>query len=260
MTWTWDPDTFAAHWFDDANDQMPAPLRYRSRFPTLEGLDAHRAAVRAGADPDERDRINLLVHTVSRCELRIEVTGSTVRHYQGNGTTHKQYRIIGARTTQHAAVLFQTAIGDTFSDIRADLLRPEHLPAALAAAVPPCAPGTWRPETFHIDDVKPPVAQQNNHFATDDRNSPHARFHRLARRPADGAGHAVLRLGDYHAPPSRHRHAQWYDLTNDGRYLEQRNATHVDVRPATPQTLPALFTTWLDQATRSLHRTQPSTW
>ncbi|MGY0503337.1 ESX secretion-associated protein EspG [Nocardia sp. FBN12] len=257
MTWNWDPDTFATHWFSDANDLMPDPLRYRSRFATREGLDAHHAAVRASCDSDERGRINLLMHTISQCEMRVEIIGSTVRHYRGDGTTHKQYRIVGAYTAHYAALLFQTAMNDEFGDIRAELLRPESLPAAITAAIPPCTPGTARPETFHVDDIKPPPAAANGYFADDRRIAEHRRFRRLADRPADGGGHAILRLGNYHARSDRHRFIQWYDITGDGRYIEQRNSTHLDIRPVAPQNLTGVFTAWIDTAARRLREDQP---
>ncbi|MFD3706257.1 ESX secretion-associated protein EspG [Nocardia sp. NPDC058658] len=254
MTWNWEPDTFATHWFNEANDQMPAPLRYRSRFPTLEELDAHQAAVRASCGTDERQRIDLLMHTVSRCDMRVEIIGSTVRHHQGDGTTHKQYRIVGAHTNHYAAVLFQTAMNGEFGSIRADLLSPENLPAAIVAAIPPCTPGTASPETFHLDDVKPPTAQPASYFADDHRGTEHSRFRRVMDRPTDGGGHAVLRLGDYHARPERHRFIQWRDITGDGRYVEQRNSTHLDIRPATPGKLTAIFTSWIDSAVARLRQ------
>ncbi|MFC4123592.1 ESX secretion-associated protein EspG [Nocardia rhizosphaerae] len=252
MTWTWEPDTFAAHWFSHVDDRMPAPLRYRSRFPTRDELDGHRAAVRANGDRDERERIDLLMHTVARCELRVEIMGSTVRHHRGDGSTHKQYRIIGAYTGQYAALLFQTAIHGVFGDIRADLLRPEDLPGAMVATVPPCPPGTGRPETFHLDDITP----HHHSLEPDARHTEYARFRRLTDRPADGGGTAILRLGNYHARPLRHRVVQWYDITGDGRYVEQRNSTHLDIRPTTADKLTGIFTSWIDNATKTLRRTE----
>ena len=250
MTWTWDLDTFGAHWFNAANDRMPDPLRYLSRFPTLEGLHAHRTSVRAALSTDECERIDLLMHTVSRCDLRIEIIGSTTRHYRGDGRSRKQYRLVGARTSRHAVVLFQTALHDEFSDIRADLLRAEDLPTALAAAIPPCDPGTARPETFHLGDTEP--AQRAAYLSDDSRNSGRARFQRYARSPVDGGGHAVLRLGNYHARPERHRFAQWRDITDDGRYLEQRNDTHIEIRPAASRLLGELFGAWVERAVRQV--------
>lgn len=256
MTWLWDPDTFGAHWFDARNDRMPAPLRYRSRFPTLEGLEAHRSAVRARCGAEERERIDLLVRTVSACEMRIEIIGSTVRYHRSDGRTQKQYRVVGAIGNRYAATLYQTAIHGEYGDIRAELLRPEQLPAALAHAIPPCEPGAQRPDTFHLGDLAP----TGGYLAQDDRNAPSARFHRLARRPADGGGHAILRLGDYHAPPSRHQFAQWYDITGDGRYIEQRNSTHLSVGPATPRALTDIFSAWLDRATYHLRASAAPRW
>ncbi|MFD4403333.1 ESX secretion-associated protein EspG [Nocardia sp. NPDC058499] len=248
MAWTWEPDTFAAHWFDEGNDRMPAPLRYRSRFPTVGGFEAHRAAVRAGADIDERERIGLLVHTLTQCDMRIEILFGSVKHRGGDGHTRKDLRVVGARTYAHAVVLSQTAVRGEDSDIRAQLLRADQLPAALAAALPPCEPGRDKPATFDLADVKP----AEGHFADTDPRSPRRKFAQLARRPADGGGRAILRLGNFHAPHNRYRALQWFDITGDGRYLEHRNRTHLEFRSATAQSFTAVFTGWIEQAERAL--------
>lgn len=248
MAWTWDPDTFAAHWFDEGNDRMPAPLRYRSRFPTAGGFEAHCAAVRAGVDIDERERIDLLVHTLAHCDMRIEILFGSVKHRGGDGRTRKDLRVVGARTHGHAVVLSQTAVRGVDSDIRAQLVRADQLPAAVAAALPPCDPGRDKPVTFDLADVKP----GRDGVPDTDPRSPRRKFAQLARRPADGGGHAILRLGDFHADHNRHRALQWFDITGDGRYLEQRNRTHLEIRPATAQGFTAVFTGWIEQAQRVL--------
>lgn len=251
MSWIWDPDTFGVHWFNEGNDRMPAPLRYRSRFPTLEELEDHRIAVRARYSPDERRHIDLLVHTLAHCDMRIEIIGSTSKHQRGDGKTQEQYRVVGARNTHYAVVLRQTAIPDEYGNIWANLLPPEQLPTALTATIPACKPGTHRPDTFHINDLKPPTS--SGYLVDNTHNTPHERFNRLARRPTDGGGQAILRLGNHHARPTRHRAMQWYDITGDGRYTEQRTQTHLDIRPTTPQALTATFTAWINQTLHQLH-------
>ena len=250
MAWTWEPDTFAAHWFSEGNDRMPAPLRYRSRFPTLDGFDAHRDAVRAAHDAEERERIALLVHTLAHCDMRIEILCGSVKHRGGDGSTRKDLRLVGARTHAHAAVLSQTAVHGTDSDIRAQLVRADQLPAVLAAALPPCEPGRDKPVTFDLGDVKP--AAPTGYVPDTDPRNPRQQFSQLARRPADGGGHAILRLGNFHAAHNRHRALQWFDITSDGRYLEQRNRTHLELRPATAQGFTAVFAGWIEQAQRIL--------
>lgn len=249
MAWTWDPDTFAAHWFDEGNDRMPTPLRYRSRFATIDEFEAHRAAVRAGGDTEEQERIRLLVHTLARCDMRIEILFGSVRYRGGDGRTRKDLRVVGARTYTHAVVLSQTALRGEDSDIRAQLLRADQLPAALAAAIPPCEPGRDKPATFDLADVKP--SGDTGYVAADSRN-PRRRFEQLTRRPADGGGQAILRLGDFHAAHNRHRALQWFDVTGDGRYVEQRNRTHLELRPASTRGFGAVFAGWIDQAERML--------
>ncbi|MFI5718033.1 ESX secretion-associated protein EspG [Nocardia sp. NPDC051750] len=250
MTWTWDPDTFAAHWFDPGRDRMPSPLRYRSRFPTVGGLEAHGAAVRAGLDIDERERIALLVHTLEHCDMRIEIRFGSVKHRGGDGRTSKDLRLVGARTHSHAVVLSQTAVHDTDSDIRAQLLRADQLPTAVAAGIPPCEPGRDKSATFDLSDIGP--AEESGYVAHTDPRSPRRRFQELVARPRDGAGRAVLRLGNFLAPHRRHRALQWFDFTGDGRYVEQRNRTHLEFRPATASGFASIFAGWIDHATRTL--------
>ncbi|MEU4315079.1 ESX secretion-associated protein EspG [Nocardia sp. NPDC024068] len=250
MAWTWDPDTFAAHWFDDGNDRMPAPLRYRSRFLTMDEFEAHCAAVRDGGDSDDRERIGLLVHTLAHCDMRIEILFGSVVHRGGDGRTRKDLRVVGARNSTYAVVLAQTAVRGVDGDIRAQLLRSDQLPAALAAAIPPCEPGRDKPVTFDLADVKP--EPDTGYSADSGPGSTRQRFRQLARRPTDGGGHAILRLGDLHAAHNRYRALQWFDITGDGRYVEQRNRTHLELRPASAQGFGAVFTAWIDQAQRAL--------
>ncbi|WP_280233992.1 ESX secretion-associated protein EspG [Nocardia cyriacigeorgica] len=250
MAWTWEPDTFAALWFDDGNDRMPPPLRYRSRFPTLGGYDAHCAAVNAQYRGDERERIDLLKHTLANCDMRVEIFFGSKAHRGGDGRSRKDLRIVGARNYSYGAVLSQTAIGEDFGDIRAQLIRADQLPAALAASIPPCSPGRERPATFDLQDLKP--HSDTGYFGDDARSRERERFDRLALRPADGGGNAILRLGNFHAAHSRFRAMQWYDITGDGRYLEQRNRTHLDVRPAEPKDFTSAFTRWIEDGVRTL--------
>ncbi|WP_280498852.1 ESX secretion-associated protein EspG [Nocardia cyriacigeorgica] len=250
MAWTWEPDTFAALWYDEGNDRMPPPLRYRSRFATINAFEAHRAAVRAQYTGDERERIELLKHTLANCEMRIEIFFGSKVHRNSDGRTRKDLRIVGARNYSYAVILSQTAIGEEFGDIRAQLIRADQLPTALTASIPPCSPGSERPAQFDLQDLKPP--SDTGYFGDDAHTRERQRFERLALRPADGGGNAILRLGNFHAPHSRFRAMQWYDITGDGRYLEHRNRTHLDVRPAQPQDFTSAFSRWLDDGVRTL--------
>ncbi|WP_459549032.1 hypothetical protein [Nocardia sp. X0981] len=68
----------------------------------------------------------------------------------------------------------------------------------------------------------------------------------------DGGGQAILRLGDFHAAHNRHRALRWFDVTGDGRYVEQRNRTHLELRPASTRGFGAVFAGWIEQAERML--------
>ncbi|WP_280387959.1 ESX secretion-associated protein EspG [Nocardia wallacei] len=250
--WSWEPDDFAVLWYSDANDRFPHPLRYVSRLATVGEVDAHRASVRARYSADELEEINLALHTLTTSELRIEIGGeSTVL---GNGTP-REYRVLGARTPYHAVMLTQTAAGGVDGPIRCRLFRTEQLPGRLAAIVPKAPPGNQPPDTFHIDELR---SRADGYAST--RNSPRERFDRLTGRPSDGSGVAGLHTGYLHSRPSPLFAVGWFDITGDGRYLQQQTREHITVRPTTTQDLTACFESWIDRAVNRLREDQFDRW
>ncbi|BCK57563.1 ESX secretion-associated protein EspG [Nocardia wallacei] len=248
--WSWEPDDFAVLWYSDANDRLPHPLRYTSRLATNDEVAAHRVAVRARYDHEELEQINLAFHTLTTSELRIEIGGeSTVL---GKGRP-REYRVLGARTPYHAVMLTQTAADGVDGPIRCRLFRTEQLPGRLAAILPAAPPGTAKPETFHVGDLS---ARTDGYS----RNAPRERFDRLTERPFDGTGVAGLLTGYLHSRPDPWYAMGWFEVTGDGRYVQQQTREHITVRPATAQDLAGHFQNWIERSLARLREDQPATW
>ncbi len=248
--WVWEPDDFAVLWYSDANDRFPSPIAYTSRFPTNDEVAAHRAAVRGRYDAEQTERIQLAFHTLSASDLRVEILGESKTFGRG---TPREYRVVGARTPQYAVMLTQSAADGVHGRIRCRLFPTEQLAPRLAHVLPACPPGTSKPDTFHLAELR---RRPDDHHRNHDRE----RYDRLARRPLDGGGGAILVAGYLHGDAEPWQAAQWVDLTDDGRYLQLRTREHFTVRPVAPADLTTMFTTWFDHALRRLREDEPDTW
>ncbi|MEV6216372.1 ESX secretion-associated protein EspG [Nocardia sp. NPDC051833] len=244
--WTWEPDDFAALWYSTGRDRFPFPLGYTSRLSSVAEVDRHRATVRGSYDRDAYELIDLAFHTLTTAQLRVEILGES--SVLGKGTA-KEYRVIGARTPHHAVMLTQTATREGVEErIRCRLLRPEQLPGRLSWIVPECAAGRTAAETFHLDDLAPKQTDSRDWSVT-----PKQRFDKFVHRPREGTAWAQLRTGPVTDRPEPWSSARWFDFTDDGRYLMQRNREHVRLSPAGANDLTTLFTTWIDRALTRLH-------
>ncbi|WP_433758777.1 ESX secretion-associated protein EspG [Nocardia sp. CA-135398] len=180
------------------------------------------------------EEIQLALHTLTTCAVRIEILGGTTRY---EGSSVQVYRVVGASTGDHAMSLAQTTFGDADGPIRCRLFPTDHLPAQLVESLPPCKPGTQPQATEDLSD-RP------------DSDTSLDRYRRLLHRPADGGGSALLYTGPVGKPDKPLAAIQWHDITNCGRYTE----LHDQYRTALPTTatdLVAHFTTWIARATRS---------
>ncbi|QIS10342.1 ESX secretion-associated protein EspG [Nocardia arthritidis] len=251
--WTWEPDDFAALWYSEANDRFPSPLHYLSRFPYLEDYQAHREQVRSRYSADAAEEVELLVHTLSTSDIRIEILGSTT---ELRGTIW-EYRILGARNLFHGAVLCQSIVDRQPEGIRARLCRPEHLPTRIVNALLPADPGSQPAASFYAADITAGDGDYRDDYT---RSSPRERFERLLRRPAHGEGIALLHTGSilHRADPSQT--IRWHDITGDGRYTERRDGDLIHVRPTVPKELIGEFTTWIDDAARRLRGDEDYEW
>lgn len=247
--WIWELDDFAALWYSDAYDRFPTPLRYTSRFAFNDEARAHRLAIRDRYSREERAGIQVALDTLGSSEMRIEILGKTSAHKRSTGRDDfRTYRIVGARTDAYAVTLSQAGTDTEHGSIQVRLFRPENLSAGLVSALPVCAPGTAEPTTFHPDDLE---SRRDTHFEDRRRTRAREQYRKLVGRENDGGGCAVLLMGRFDAATEPLRVLQWYDITGDGRYTEQRG-NHVTVRPATSAELTRQFGSWLDNAWRRL--------
>ncbi|GAA5058233.1 ESX secretion-associated protein EspG [Nocardia callitridis] len=253
--WTFDPDDFAALWYNNANDRFPSPLHYSSRFLLRDEFEAHRVAVSRRYPADELERIQLATHTLTTSDIRIEVLGGTTRHKARDGS-FKMYRIVGARNQFQAVTLYQTTTDDQDGPIKMRLCRPESLVSYLVKSIPPCRPGSQPPETFHPDDLR---ARHGEYFEDVARNTPRERFHRLLQRPADGGGSAGLFAGAINTMPAAWNVVQWHDITRDGRYTELRGS-HISVQPTRSEDLVTRLTGWVGDALHRLAEDDADSW
>ncbi|MFE1594742.1 ESX secretion-associated protein EspG [Nocardia sp. NPDC058705] len=250
-TWTLDPETFAAHWYSDANDRFPRPLKYLSRYRTEDEFTQFRSRVQADLQPDTREEIDLAMHTLATSPTRIEILGCTVRHRASTGADDsKEYRIIGARDHHRAVLAFQGGRSDEYGDIRLRLFARDSLPAQLDSAIPARGPGRQAPATFDPGDLEP---RDGGYFDDTARDSPREKYQRLLGNRGDGYGIARLYVGTGQPPADHAGVLRWFDVTNDGRYIETRGQ-HVNVRPATGNDLTTRFAAWIDRADRQLNQ------
>ncbi|WP_278264181.1 ESX secretion-associated protein EspG [Nocardia sp. AG03] len=244
-SWTFEPETFAAHWYSDANDRFPVPLKYLSRFGVEDEFSQFRSRVRADLRSGEREEIDLAVHTLATSRIRIEIVGCTTRHKSSTGADDsKEYRIVGVRDHHRAVLAFQGGRAGEYGDIRLRLFGPDGLAGQLAGAIPRCEPGGRPPATFHPHDLEP---GEDGYFEDSHRDSERERYERLLGRSGDGYGIARLYIG---RPRSSAEHSgvlRWFDVTGDGRYAETRGQ-HVTVRPGSRDELAARFARWVDRA------------
>jgi len=240
--WSWDTDDFAALWLGDAHDRIPGPLRHTSRFALNDEADAHRAAVRERYSVDELGDIHAALHTLGVSDVRVEILGGSCRHRNSTGRNDlREYRVLGARAGDRAVVLTQHGTDREHGRIRLRAFDSAQLPSRLTQAVPACMPGAQRAEVFHPGDLAP---RRDGYSQDNAHNTPRERYRRLLGRPSDGGGTAALLTGPLYKRSAPARLLQWYDISGDGRYTEQRTV-NIDVRPATPADLTRHFTTWI---------------
>lgn len=243
--WSWETDEFAAFWLGDAHDRIPGPLRYTSRFALDDEAEAHRTAVRERYSADELDDIHAALRTLGVCDIRVEILGGSCLHHNSTGRNDlREYRVLGARAGDRAVVLTQHGTDREHGPIRLRAFDSAQLPGRLTQAVPACRAGARRPEVFHPGDLAP----RRDGYAQDNaRNTPRERYQRLLGRPSDGGGTAALFTGPLYKRSAPARLLQWYDISGDGRYTEER-AGNITVRPAAPADFTRHFTDWITQA------------
>ncbi|MBF6437875.1 ESX secretion-associated protein EspG [Nocardia cyriacigeorgica] len=248
--WTWEPDDFAALWLRDGIDRFPRPLHYLSKYKTVEPFETHAARVRDRYDRDEHDQIRLALHTLIESDVRIQAFGNSTATDRGG---EREYRIVGARNGQYGMVLAQAAVDGTDGPIRCRLFHADQLPKRLVNLFPACEPGRADGGVFNVRDLE----DQQQGFT---HRGPREQYERIALRPADGGGNAGLLVGGILDRPAPWYSMQWYDITGDGRYLEERTREHISVRPATPQIIAGCFTNWIERALDRIRDERADAW
>ncbi|MBO0853538.1 MAG: ESX secretion-associated protein EspG [Nocardia sp.] len=235
--WYWEGDDFAALWYSDANDRIPNILRYTSKFTYQGDFERHRADVLCRYDTDEFERIQHALNTLTHSDMRIEIPGGTSK-YKGSRGVDRIHRIIGARTDHYGAILYQRTQGDTDGLIRLRLCRADHLATRVVEALPNRPPGKRPTLTVHPQDL-----QHIRRSPTG--TTPAERYQKLIAELDGGAG-AQLLVGAFNSEPAPTNRVQWYDVTDDGRYLETRGE-HITVRPVSAKDLAARFDGWIER-------------
>ncbi|MFD3596639.1 ESX secretion-associated protein EspG [Nocardia sp. NPDC058640] len=238
--WNWEPDDFAALWFNEARDRFPRPLHFTSRFRYREEFDTHRTVVRSRYAGEETDAIELALDTLERAELRIEVSAETGSARSGD---HSHHRVVGVRNLRHAVVAAQTVVNGVDGPIWVRQGRPELLGKGIASRIPISNPGQRNPEEFHVQDLAP---QLDNHFADVARNTPRERYKRLIDRPLIGSGSAAIRIGSLHSRTEPTRLMEWFDYANDGRYLRYRTIDRIRIEPGSTDHIQRHLTQWIE--------------
>ncbi|MBO0853196.1 MAG: ESX secretion-associated protein EspG, partial [Nocardia sp.] len=155
----------------------------------------------------------------------------------------REYRIIGARTDHHAAILHQFTQAGREGLFRLRLCRSENLPVYLSKTIPARSPGKQQPLTVHPADLR-----ANHQSLTG--NTPAERYRRLFESHGEGGGLARLLIGPFNTDPAPTRSLHWHDL-KDGRYLELRSE-NITVRPVAPTDIATRFTTWIEAARKRI--------
>ncbi|MCM6775430.1 ESX secretion-associated protein EspG [Nocardia sp. CDC159] len=241
-TWSFDMEEFAALWYGPANDRMLYPLDYLSRFSHVNERDRHWAAVRR--EYSEHGRLSWNEADLLRRAFTVLTAPEVWAEIHGVSDESGPIRVAAARHDRHAAQALQFT---RETRIELTITTAEQLPARLLALLPPVPPGTRPTQTFAAADLHP-----DNHptLHYTGETTPLQRYRRLVRRPATGAGVITVFRGPRHLGNKRPRKVgtmRWYDIEDDGRYLETGTRTRT-VRPAEPLALQAALTRLLDHA------------
>ncbi|MGV9673741.1 ESX secretion-associated protein EspG [Nocardia sp. NPDC003482] len=241
-TWSFDMEEFAALWYGPANDRMLYPLDYLSRFSHVNERDEFWARVRA--EYSEHGRLGWNEADLLRRAFTVLTAPEAWAEIHGVSDEFGPLRVAAARHDRHAALAVQFTRDPR---IELTITTAEQLPARLLGHLPPTPPGTLPAEAFVAADLYP-ENQPTLHYPGD--STPLQRYRRLVRRPATGAGVITVFRGPRHVgnrQPRKVGTVRWYDIENDGRYLETGTRT-LTVRPAEPPTLQAALTRLLDHA------------
>ncbi|WP_040823035.1 ESX secretion-associated protein EspG [Nocardia jiangxiensis] len=241
-TWSFEDEEFAALWFGPANDRMLYPLHYLSRFGHVNERDTfweqvqHKYSEQGRLSWNQADLLRRAFTVLTDPEVWAEIHG--VSDQAG------PIRVAAARHDRHAALAIQFTRRPR---IELSIVSSDRLSAVLAGVLPQCSPGMRPAQAFAAADLYP-ERQSALHYTGE--STPLQRYRHLVRRPAGGAGVVTVFRGPRNRggeQPHKVGAVRWYDIHEDGRYMETGNRT-VTVQPADTSAIQAAVARLLDNA------------
>ena len=233
--WTLSAEQFAALWYSPAHDRMPFPFRFRSRFAYVDEYDRFRQDIQKAVKAPQHEKLRRALFVLATPDARLEVFGFTA----GNELRH-----IACTRANNAVLATQTPAPDG-GNIRLTALPTQRVAETLAAAVPVDRPGHSPARRFTRTDLESDAAPYTSAAHT----IPARRQYQRLTRTAD-TGTIHISDGPRHGNPVTRR-LRWFDIPDDGCYLEKRSSTEISVTPGAQDEIRR----YLDS---ELRRVQPS--
>lgn len=225
-TWSFDEEEFAALWFGPANDRMLYPLTYLSRFAHVNERDRYWEHVRH--EYSDHGRLTWNQADLLRRAFRVLTEPEVWAEIHGVSDQAGPIRVTAARHDRHAALAIQFTRRPR---IEVSIISADRLSTQLGGLLPRVEPGSHPPQAFAVADLYP-ERQPELHYTGE--STPLQRYRRLVRRPTGGAGVITVFRGPRNLggkQPRKVGTVRWYDIHDDGRYLETGNRT-ITVQPA----------------------------
>ncbi len=241
-TWSFEDEEFAALWFGPANDRMLYPLHYLSRFGHVNERDTYWEQVRHKYS--EQGRLTWNQADLLRRAFTVLTDPEVWAEIHGVSDQAGPIRVAAARHDRHAALAIQFTRRPR---IELSIVSSDRLSAVLAAVLPNCSPGRQPAQAFAAADLYPERQPVLNYSG---ESTPLQRYRRLVRRPASGAGVVTVFRGPRNRggeQPRKVGAVRWYDIHDDGRYMETGSRT-VTVQPADTPAIQAAIARLLDLA------------
>ena len=219
LTWTLPAEDFAALWFGPANDRMPFPLRFRSRFPLADEYEAHRNKTRDAFAADKFEDLHHALRVLAEPCARIEVYGR-------RGPQNEELRILGCVDGRPGVVAAQKQSG---GNITLQLVGAEKVAGLVLDLLPDAGPGRKRAQRF----AKSALSDDAPFVMRTDGLSEKAQYAKLVGGPRGSEGTLSVYVGPRHGDQRLTAVVRWFDIVGDGRYTETRTRDTIEVKPAT---------------------------
>jgi hypothetical protein len=220
--WELSLDDFAALRYGNANDELPEPICFTSRFADLDEAGMHRRAVLAKYGTEEYAGLRTAMDLLSLPPVRLTALAAS------DGTTT---RIAAGRHS--TAAVFAVQHTETVS-IRLHRTTADGLTAELVAALPSCVAGK---RSYFTATHREIAGETGSYLESATRLSP-AQEYRQYYGPAKRVGSGIISVQGSELGAQRgYGSIEWFDIAGDGRYLETRDNYHVTVTPAEPRHL-----------------------